>query len=158
MVTDASWVDFDNDNDLDLVVVGEWLPVILFKNNGQNLERLNNVPGLEKTNGWWNSIMSADVNEDGNIDFVVGNWGLNSKFKATEYQPFTLFVNDFDSNQTIDHVFAYYEDSLLHPTALRHDMVMQLTYLKKKYNYYEDYAGTTITEIFTPEELNRALE
>ncbi len=158
MVTNANWVDFDNDNDLDLVVVGEWLPITLFKNNGQNLERLNNVPGLEKTNGWWNSIISTDVNEDGNIDFIAGNWGLNSKFKASENKPFTLFVNDFDNNQTLDHVFAYYEDTSMYPTALRHDMVMQLTYLKKKFNYYEDYAGKTIEEVFTPEELNKSLE
>ena len=157
MVTDASWVDYDNDKDLDLVVVGEWMPIVLFKNNGTSLERLNNVPGLTKTEGWWNSIEVGDVNQDGNIDFIAGNWGLNSKFTASVDKPLTLFMGDFDNNRTFDHIFAHYEGDSLYPMALRHELVRQLNYLKKDYTYYKDYAGKTVATIFTQEQLSNAL-
>ncbi|MEQ9438206.1 MAG: VCBS repeat-containing protein [Cyclobacteriaceae bacterium] len=157
MVTDAEWVDFDNDQDLDLVVVGDWMPITLFKNNGANLERLNNVPGLTKTNGWWRDIEIADLNEDGEADFIIGNWGLNSNFKATPEQPLSLYISDFDSNRTIDQVFAYYQGDSLYPMALRHDLVMQLSYLKKEFTYYEDYAGKTMEQVFGKEALANAI-
>nr|WKN39478.1 FG-GAP-like repeat-containing protein [Tunicatimonas sp. TK19036] len=157
MVTDAEWVDFDNDDDLDLVVVGDWMPITLFKNNGANLERLNNVPGLSKTNGWWRDIEIADLNNDGEADFIVGNWGLNSNFRAAPEKPLSLYISDFDQNQTIDQVFAYYQGDSLYPMALRHDLVSQLNYLKKKFTYYEDYAGKTMEQVFGKDALNNAI-
>lgn len=157
MVTDAQWVDFDNDDDLDLVVVGDWMPITLFKNNGANLERLNNVPGLTKTNGWWKSIEVSDVNQDGEMDFILGNWGLNSMFKASKEKPVQLYINDFDNNQTIDHIYACYKGDSLYPMALRHDLVRQLNFLKKEFTYYEDYAGKTLGEVFTTEQLENAI-
>ncbi|WP_456064493.1 VCBS repeat-containing protein [Catalinimonas niigatensis] len=157
MVTDAQWVDFDNDDDLDLVVVGDWMPITLFKNNGANLERLNNVPGLTKTNGWWRSITVDDVNEDGEADFIVGNWGSNSMFKASKEKPVELYINDFDNNQTIDHVYACYKGDSLYPMALRHELVRQLNFLKKEFTYYEDYAGKTLQEVFKPDQLEKAI-
>jgi hypothetical protein len=157
MVTDARWADIDNDGDLDLVVVGEWMPVTLFKNNGVNLERLNNVPGLVKSEGWWNSIEVADVNHDGNLDFVLGNWGLNSKFRTSDSRPLTLFVNDFDNNGTLDQIFAQYEGDSLFPVALRHDLVAQIPDLKKRYFYYRDYADKTVEQIFSKEQLSQSV-
>ena len=157
MVTDAEWVDFDNDQDLDLVIVGDWMPITLLKNNGANLERLNNVPGLEKTNGWWREIIINDVNQDGEMDFILGNWGLNSTFKASPDKPVMLYISDFDENQTIDQIFTYYEDDSLYPMALRHDLVMQLNYLKKDFTHYEDYAGKTINQVLGEEALSNAL-
>ena len=157
MVTDARWVDYDDDNDLDLVVVGEWMPIVLFKNNGANLERLNNVPGLTNSNGWWNSVEISDVNSDGNMDFIAGNWGLNSRFTASTDQPLTLYTGDFDNNSTLDHIFAYYQGDSLYPMALRHELVMQLNYLKKDFTYYKDYAGKTLKRVFAEEQLTKAL-
>jgi enediyne biosynthesis protein E4 len=157
MVTDARWVDFDNDGDLDLVVVGEWMPVTLFKNNGTNLERLNNIPGLVRSDGWWNAIEVMDVNKDGHIDFVLGNWGLNSKFRASESKPFTMFINDFDDNGTLDQIFTQYEGDNLFPVALRHDLVAQIPGLKKKFFYYRDYADKTVDQIFTKDQLEQAI-
>jgi len=158
MVTDASWVDFDNDNDLDLIVVGDWLPITLFKNNGRNLERLNNVPGLVKSEGWWNSIEVKDINKDGNVDFIVGNWGLNNKFSATKEKPVTLFVADFDENETLDQIFAYYQGDSLYPMTLRHDLVRQISAMKGKFLYFSDYAGKTVEQVFGKEKLDNALE
>lgn len=156
MVTDAVWVDFDNDQDLDLAVVGDWMPITLFKNNGANLERLNNVPGLVNTNGWWRTIEAKDVNQDGQVDFLIGNWGLNSLFKASPERPLTLYVGDFDDNQTIDQVFAYYQGDSLYPMALRHDLVMQLNYLKKDFTHYQDYAKKTVNEVLGEEAIKNA--
>jgi hypothetical protein len=158
MVTDAQWVDFDDDDDLDLVVVGDWMPIMLFKNNGANLERLNNVPGLTGSEGWWKSLEVSDVNQDGEMDFIVGNWGSNTMFEASEEKPLSLYVSDFDENRTIDHVYAYYEGDSLYPMALRHDMLAQLNYLKKEYQYYEDYAGSSVQKILGKDKLEKALQ
>ncbi|UII30792.1 VCBS repeat-containing protein [Fulvivirga ulvae] len=158
MVTAGAWVDIDNDNDLDLVAVGEWLPLTIFKNNGANLERLSNVPGLANSNGWYQSVIASDVNGDGEVDLLLGNWGLNSKFSASVDHPFTLFVNDFDNNKTVDHIYAYYEGDKQYPTALKNDLIKQLPHLKKKFTYFKDYAGKTIQEVFSQEELEKAVK
>ncbi len=157
MVTDAVWADMDSDEDLDLVVVGDWMPITLFKNNGANLERLNNVAGLEQSEGWWRSIVAQDIDGDGETDLLVGNWGRNSRFQASATRPVELYLRDFDNNQTIDPVFAYYQGDSLYPVALRHNLLMQLNSLKKKFVHYEDYAGKTMNEVFGADELNQAL-
>lgn len=157
MVTDATWTDVDNDDDLDLVLVGEWSAVTIFKNNGANLERLFNTEGLDKTAGWWHSILATDLDDDGNIDFVVGNWGLNSKFSASEQEPMLLYIADFDQNQSIEHIFARTIEDKEYPLVLRHDLVRQLPELKKKYNTYEAYAGQTVQDIFSADQLNKAI-
>ena len=157
MVTDAIWADMDSDQDLDLVVVGDWMPITLFKNNGDNLERLNNVPGLTQSEGWWRSIAAHDINGDGETDLIAGNWGLNSRFEASEEHPLELYVSDFDNNQTVDQVFAYYEGDSLYPVALRHDLLMQLNSLKKQFTHYEDYAGKTMSQVFSDDQRSKAL-
>lgn len=150
MVTDATWLDYDSDEDLDLVVVGEWMPIVLFKNNGTNLERLNNVPGLTQTEGWWRSIYPFDINQDGNMDFIAGNFGLNSRYSTRKEQPFTMFLNDFDKNGIMESIYAYYHQDSLYPMALRHDMIGQMPSLKKKYVHYHQYAGQSVSQIFSP--------
>jgi enediyne biosynthesis protein E4 len=157
MVTDATWVDIDEDGDLDLVVVGDWSAVTIFKNNGANLERLYNTEGLELTEGWWNSIAATDLDGDGHVDLIVGNWGLNSKFTASAEAPLGLYVSDFDDNQALEHIFTRMLGGKEYPIVLRHDLVRQLPGKKKKYNTYQAYAGQTVQEVFTAEELNRAI-
>ena len=157
MVTDATWADMDQDEDLDLIVVGDWMPITLFKNNGANLERLNNVPGLTQSEGWWRSIAAQDINGDGETDLVAGNWGRNSRFQASPKYPLELYVSDFDDNRTIDQVFAYYQDDSLYPVALRHDLLMQLNSLKKQFTHYQDYAGKTLSQVLSADQLNEAL-
>ncbi len=157
MVTDATWTDIDRDDDLDLVVVGDWMPITLFKNNGANLERLSNVPGLTKSEGWWRSVAAQDINGDGETDLVVGNWGLNSRFRASAERPLELYINDFDQNKTMDQVFAYHQGDSLYPVALRHDLINQLNPLKKRFVHYEDYAGKTLQQIFSAEQLEQSV-
>ncbi len=158
MVTDAVWQDVDNDNIKDLIIVGEWMPITIFKNTGGQLQlsSLNNQ--LTKTTGWWNCIKTADIDNDGDMDFVLGNLGLNTKFKADTLHPAKLFVNDFDLNGTKECVMAYYKnDGKLYPYYLRGDITAQLPLLKKKFLKYVDYANKTIEEIFTAEQLKGAL-
>jgi enediyne biosynthesis protein E4 len=155
MVTDACWADVDGDGKKDLVVVGEWMPITIFRNTGKKLIKWEVVPN---SSGWWNCIRAADLDGDGDMDFVVGNLGLNSQFKADSAHPVQLYVNDFDKNGQVESVLTYYKnDGIAYPMNLKGDMVMQMPILQKKFLKYSDYAGKTIQQIFTPDQLKNAL-
>ncbi|HEY3404241.1 MAG TPA: VCBS repeat-containing protein [Ohtaekwangia sp.] len=156
MVTDAQWFDYDQNGFLDLILVGEWMPVTIFKNDGKHLTRVENLKGLDKTEGWWNTIEAVDLNRDGNMDFVLGNIGLNSKFKPSAENPLSLYVGDFDLNSSLEPVFTFQKEGKEYPLALRQDMIRQMTSLKKNFLYYKDYAGKTIEEIIEPKLLREA--
>ncbi len=156
MITDAQWLDIDKDSDLDLVVVGDWMPIVFFRNDAGKLTPvLEN--GLEKSEGWWNVVKAADFNNDGLMDFVVGNHGLNSRFEASAEKPVSLYVNDFDKNGTAEQIINMYFGEQSYPLVLRHDLVMQMPHLKKKYLKYESYKDQTVNDIFTAEELEDAI-
>jgi len=96
MITDASWADVDGDKDMDLVVVGEWMPIVVFINEkGKFIDRTTPW-GLSKSNGWWNAIRPVDIDHDGDMDFIAGNHGLNSRFRASVEKPASMYVSDFD--------------------------------------------------------------
>ncbi|MBT1696871.1 VCBS repeat-containing protein [Fulvivirgaceae bacterium PWU4] len=156
MVTDAVWFDYDSNGFKDLMIVGDWMPITVFSNNGKQLVRIDSVKGLDHTSGWWNRIEPADLDHDGDTDFVLGNLGLNSKFQPTLESPLTLYVNDFDQNGSIEPVFAYRKDGNEYPMALRQDLIKQMSSLKKKFVYYKDYAGKSIPDIFDAKLLERA--
>src|SRR6185295_14596135 len=133
---------------------GEWMPITVFRNTGTRFERLA-VRGLEHTAGWWNRIISADFNEDGRPDFVVGNLGLNTRLHASPTQPTRLYVKDFDGNGFPDQIVSLYENDRVvaqHaaplPLALRDELTSALPYLKPRYPKYSDYAGQTVEQIF----------
>ncbi|MDH5250866.1 MAG: VCBS repeat-containing protein [Cyclobacteriaceae bacterium] len=158
MITDAAWCDVDGDKDYDLVVVGEYMPIkVLINNKGIFVDRTDAV-GLSKTNGWWNRIEASDLDHDGDVDFVIGNHGLNSRFKASVDRPVCMYVNDFDRNGTVEQIICTYNGTKSYPMVLRHDLVSQIPALKKKYLKYENYKDQTITDIFTTEELRDALK
>jgi len=154
MVTDALWEDYDHDNDLDLIIVGEWMPVTIFKNENGKLENATKEAGLEKTGGWWNAIAKADFDLDGDMDFIAGNLGKNSKIKANEEEPAILYIKDFDGNGRLDPILTFYKEGYSVPFATRDELVRQIVSLKKRFPTYEDFSTVkTINDVFTEEEL-----
>lgn len=152
LITDAIWEDLDGDNDPDLIVVGEWMPISVFENTLEGFKENTKSAGLAKSAGWWNTITAADLDNDGDTDFVVGNHGLNSRFSASETEPLCLHVNDFDKNGSVEQLLCVFNEGTSYPLALRHDLVKQLPGLKKKYLKYEDYKNQTVEDIFTADQ------
>ena len=158
MVCDAQWFDYDKDGKEDLVVAGEYMPVTIYHNERGNLIEETGASGLGKTNGWWNRIAIADINQDGYPDIVAANHGLNSRFKASETRPISMYVSDFDKNGTSEQILTCYNGDSSYPMLLRHDLVNVLPYLKKKYLKYANYKNQTAKDIFTKEQIDNALE
>jgi hypothetical protein len=154
MVTDAQWVDVNKNGKKELVVVGDWMPLTIFRYQNGQLQKVSEVAG---SSGWWNCLTVADLNNDGYPDLVAGNNGLNSKIRADSVHPARLFIDDFDHNGHTDCIAAYYKtDGKPYPFNLRDDIIGQLPYLKKRFLKYNDYAGKTIDEVFTKDELSHA--
>lgn len=158
MISDAVWTDYDGDGDDDLMIVGEWMSIRLFNNDRGVFKEVITPIGLENTFGWWNTIQAADLNGNGHIDYVVGNHGLNSRFRASPERPITSYINDFDKNGSIEQILSSFNGGKSYPQALRHDLVTQLPHLKKKYLKYEDYHGQTIEDIFHKTELEGSIK
>jgi hypothetical protein len=157
MVTDALWADADGDARADLVVVGEWMPIAVFRNTGDGRLVRAEVPGLEQSHGWWNRIAAADFTGDGLTDFVVGNLGLNTRLSATENEPLTMYVKDFDRNGMIEHILSGYNEGVSYPLALRDDLIGALPFLRDRYPSFADYALERVTDIFSTDELADAV-
>lgn len=156
MVTDAIWSDFNGDKKNDLIIVGEWMGIKVFTNSEGKLIEISETCGTKDTEGWWNKIVPADFDNDGDIDYVIGNLGLNSQLKASVSEPVTLYAKDFDNNGFIDPIMCSYVMGESYPVYPKDDIVKQLNALKSKYLNYADYANEKITDILTEEELNGA--
>jgi enediyne biosynthesis protein E4 len=157
MITDARWTDLNNDSLPDLVMVGEWMPVKVFLNKNGSFQDVSKQYGFEFSAGWYHTVEIADVNKDGFQDIITGNHGLNSRFKAAQDAPLKLFVNDFDANGTVEHFLTRNIDGKDYPFALRNDLVKQIPSLKKKYLHYRNYAGQSVTDIFSESQLKNTM-
>ncbi len=165
MVTDAQWLDLDGDKDLDLLVASEWMPLVAFRNDGRGKFVPSLLPikdennGQIATEGWWNTVESSDLDGDGDLDLILGNWGLNSKFKASAQQPMSLYVNDFDKNGKPEFILNWFtgSDNIAYPFASKPDITAQMPFLKKKILHFEDYAKMTYETLFTEEQRAKAL-
>ena len=157
MVTDAVWTDFNGDKHLDLIIVGEWMGIRVFQHDGKHLTEISGQAGLKNTEGWWNAIEAADFDLDGDMDYILGNLGLNSQIKASVGEPATIYAKDFDNNGSVDALMCYFIQGKSFPFYAKDDLQDQLPFIKKKYPSYEAYASQTINDIFPAEELKTAL-
>ncbi len=157
MVTDALWKDVDGDGKLDLIVVGEWMPITIFHNTGRGRLEKMNVPGLEKSDGWWNRIIAGDFTGDGRLDFIVGNLGLNTRLQAKPNEPVTMYVKDFTHNGFVQQIISYRHNGREYPLTLRDDLIRSLTFLKDRYRNYKDYARQTVADVFPQKDLADAV-
>jgi hypothetical protein len=158
MITDMVWADIENDGDPDMIIIGDWMPVKVFTNDNGTFTDKSEQSGLFNTEGWWNVIKAKDLNNDGNIDFILGNHGLNSFFKASIEKPVTMYVNDFDLNGTVEQVICTYNGNKSYPVAIRDDLIKQIPSLATKYAKYVDYSDQTIEDVFSPEVLNKSIK
>jgi hypothetical protein len=151
MVTSAVWVDINNDRLKDLIVVGEWMPISVFVQSPAGVfENRTKEAGLENTNGWWNTIEAHDFDQDGDLDFVVGNLGLNSRLRATNSEPVSIFVGDIDDNNSLDQILTYYNQGKRYPVISRDQLVKQIPAFRRKFLKYENYKDVSLEDIVDP--------
>ncbi|KQC30998.1 VCBS repeat-containing protein [Flagellimonas eckloniae] len=156
-VKDIIWKDLDGNGFKDLLVVGDWMPISIFMNNGKKLE-LSATNGLDKTHGFWNVIIAEDFDNDGDLDLVAGNWGNNSKLKASLEKPITLYSNDFDENGSIEPLVTYFYNEKETPFASKDELVKQMPFLNKKFLSYKSFAKASLEDLFGSESLKNALQ
>ena len=157
LVTDAIWDDFDNDGNVDLIIVGEWMKIHFFKNSSNRFVDVSDKLGFKETVGWWYSINIIDIDKDGDNDYLAGNLGLNYKYKTSEKEPFEIYSNDFDLNGISDIVLGYGENGKNYPVTGFDAAVRQLPVLKLRYKGYEEFAGATLQEIYGEQMLKSSL-
>jgi enediyne biosynthesis protein E4 len=154
-VKQATWADMDGDKTADLVIAAEWSPItILLNKNGKLTPLPRDGSGLEKSNGWWNIIQAADFDQDGDLDLIAGNLGLNSRLHASEQEPVKMFVADFDKNDSTDQVLTHFIHGKEYPFHTRDEMTKQMPYLKKRYLSYHKFAEATVHDMFADDVLN----
>ncbi|MFT4762390.1 MAG: hypothetical protein ACI9XO_004707 [Paraglaciecola sp.] len=157
LVTDAVWVDFNNDQKLDLVVTGEWMPITFLMNTGTEFENKTEDFGLEKTTGWWYSIAAEDFDNDGDKDLVVGNLGLNYKYQTSANESFDVYASDYDKNGKLDIVLGYYDEGVQYPVRGRQCSAEQIPAIKYKYEDYNSFADASLEDIYTQQDLAAGL-
>jgi len=159
MVSDAAWTDVDGDDDADLILLGDWMPIMVFENENGTL-----LPSQKQTNkpyaGWWNRIIAADLDQDGDDDYVVGNWGSNSKFSASDKERISMYVKDFDTNKKSEFIINWYapNEDKAYPFASKMDMTGQLPALKKQNLTHEAYAKQNYETLLTEEQRQGAFD
>ncbi len=153
MITDDIWNDVDGDGAADLMVVGEWMAPRVLKNTNGELRPMELFP--DRLRGLWQQVQPFDIDKDGDTDYLLGNWGLNSKFIASEDEPLRMYYGDFDGNGQTETVVATAKNGKYYPIVSFDDLTSQLVSLKKKFTAYRDFAGKEIKDIFEKEQLSQ---
>jgi hypothetical protein len=159
LVTDAQWADFDGDQDLDLLLCGDWMPVTILRNEGDGkLDFLPEEENFPKLSGFWNTLEIADLNQDGQLDILAGNIGANSLLNATSDHPAKLYLGDFDNNGSVDPVIFFYYFNRYVPLGSKNKFLSQLPGLKKDFVSYQDFSKVSSFNELLPEAEDRLVE
>ncbi|HTF21033.1 MAG TPA: VCBS repeat-containing protein [Chryseolinea sp.] len=151
------WCDVDGDKDDDLVVAAEWSPLIILYNDHGKLKPMGlEGSGLEQSNGWWNVVCPFDADNDGDLDFMLGNMGLNSKLHASIEEPVRMYVADFDKNDSIDQIVTHYLHGKEYPMHTRDEIMKQMPSLKKRFLSYTSFAQASLTDLFSKHDLDKS--
>jgi hypothetical protein len=159
LVTTSKWVDIDGDSWEDLVIAGEWMSIRIFKNNeGKSFTEVTKDVYKAKQRGWWYDIEKGDFDNDGDMDLIVGNLGLNYKYHASVDKPFRVYLNDFDENATYDIVLSYKSDDTEYPVRGRQCSSEQMPAIKEKFKNYNSFASASLEEIYSDQMLEESLK
>lgn len=153
MVTDAAVLDLNGDKKQDLIVVGDWMPITTFINDGGKLKNRTDKYFDKQYSGWWNTLKVEDLNSDGRPDLVVGNLGLNSQCKVSDQEPAEMVYKDFDDNGAMDPILCFYILGKSYPYLTRDEILDQMSIMRARFPNYKSYSEAGINEVFTPEEL-----
>lgn len=153
MITDIESGNMDSDKSIELVICGEWMPLTVFSFDGSKFKNKTSSFGLDKFSGWWKAVSLSDLDDDGDLDMIAGNIGLNHRHTTSELYPVTLISKDFDGNGSQDPVLCFYHDGKLFPYAGRDAMIAQIPMLKKNFVRYTTYASASIEDIFSKTQL-----
>jgi len=156
MVTSAVWSDFDGDGKQDLIIVGEWMSIGFYKNEGTSFTSISKNIGMDEMTGWWFDIVAADFDGDGDDDYVVGNLGNNYKYRTSDEEPFPVYCYDFDKNGTLDIVLGFYSEGICYPLRGRECSSDQMPFIKDKFETYESFGKATIYDVYE-NDLGKAL-
>lgn len=164
LICDAIFSDFDNDGWPDLILAGEWAPITFLKNEKGKFRNVTESTGISGRLGWWNTIAAGDFDKDGDIDYLVGNLGDNSFFKASDSQPVRIYAKDFDKNGLYDAFTTIFLKPSITDTSKkefmafsRDDVLKQMIGIRKKYADYKSFANAGFHDMLSAEQLNDAL-
>ncbi len=155
MVTDAVWTDVDNDGQMDILIVGEWMGIKVLKNENGKFKNYSSEFGLDNTNGWWFCIEESDLDNDGDKDYLVGNIGLNHKFKSSKEKPLEVFCSDFDNNGTNDIVLAFHDKDNFYPVRGRDCSSEQMPFILDKFKDFKSFSTAQMQDVYG-DKLNKA--
>lgn len=156
IVTTSVWHDINQDGWIDLIVAGELMPITILENQKGKLVDKTEAYHLEKSHGMWSKIQLEDMDNDGDMDLIAGNAGLNSQLKADKQEPLTITYADFDQNETIDPMICYFIQGKSYPMASLDETATQMPWIRKKFLKYHDYAQAGLSDLFTSEQLDKA--
>lgn len=158
MITDAVWVDFTDNGNLDLIVVGEWMPITIFENTGEEFVNRTSELGLDNSDGLWQSIGVSDLNDDGKTDLIVGNFGTNSRLQATEDSPINMFINDYDDSGYTTGILSQKRNGEDVPFEQLDELLQELPHLTIDISSYEDYASRSVQSLLGDEKIDESVQ